>query len=243
MMFQFTNRILLKSLMAVAILGEIGDRATAQVPTQPSIQSASKTSLAPEATDRSSANKLIHSKSTKTSPAIDRRNTATSAAQPTPGTTNNKSSFFPNLPPANTSNPNNTAKGQVTEPIKLVLKLTEKQVYVYQGEQVLNKYPVAIGKAGWETPIGEWKVLEMIKNPGWTNFKNGKVIKPGPQNPLGERWIGFWTDGKDTIGFHGTPDVKSVGTAASHGCVRMFNQDVRVLFDLVKVGTPVQVVR
>jgi lipoprotein-anchoring transpeptidase ErfK/SrfK len=60
---------------------------------------------------------------------------------------------------------------------------------------------------------------------------------------LGERWIGFWTDGQDTIGFHGTPNVKSIGTAASHGCVRMYNQDVRVLFDLVKVGTPVQVIK
>ncbi len=46
----------------------------------------------------------------------------------------------------------------------MVLKLTEKHVYVYQGERVVNKYPVAIGKPGWETPVGEWKVLEMIKN-------------------------------------------------------------------------------
>jgi lipoprotein-anchoring transpeptidase ErfK/SrfK len=137
----------------------------------------------------------------------------------------------------------NTATNSVSVPIKLVLKLQEKHVYVYRGEEVVNKYPVAIGKPGTETPTGEWKVMEMIKNPGWTNFKTGQVVKPGPTNPLGERWIGFWSDGKDVIGFHGTPDVKSIGTAASSGCVRMYNDDVRILFDLVKIGTPVRVVR
>ncbi|MDE5115063.1 MAG: L,D-transpeptidase, partial [Trichodesmium sp. St15_bin1_1] len=55
------------------------------------------------------------------------------------------------------------------------------------------------------------------------------------------RWIGFWTDGKDTIGFHGTPTVQSIGSAASHGCVRMYNEDVINLFQKVQVGTQVVV--
>jgi lipoprotein-anchoring transpeptidase ErfK/SrfK len=130
----------------------------------------------------------------------------------------------------------------VMETVSLVLNLKEKHVYVYKGDKVLTKYPVAIGKKGWETPLGEWQVMEKVVNPGWTSFKDGSVIKPGKNNPLGERWIGFWTDGKDVIGFHGTPNVKSIGTAASHGCVRMLNRDVKALFPLVKVGTTVKVV-
>jgi lipoprotein-anchoring transpeptidase ErfK/SrfK len=135
-----------------------------------------------------------------------------------------------------------TSQPPTTELVTLTLKLKEKKVYVYKDGKVVANYPVAIGKKGWETPTGEWYVMEKITNPGWTSFKNGSVISPGKQNPLGERWIGFWTDGKDVIGFHGTPDVKSVGKAVSHGCVRMFDKDVKALFPMVKVGTTVKVV-
>jgi lipoprotein-anchoring transpeptidase ErfK/SrfK len=135
-----------------------------------------------------------------------------------------------------------TTQPPVENVINLVLKLKEKRVYVYKGDKLLKRYPVAIGKKGWETPTGEWQVMEKIKNPAWTSFKTGEVFPAGAENPLGSRWIGFWTDGQDVIGFHGTPNVKSIGTAASHGCVRMLNRDVKALFPLVKVGTTVKVV-
>jgi lipoprotein-anchoring transpeptidase ErfK/SrfK len=135
-----------------------------------------------------------------------------------------------------------TSKPPIADLVTLTLKLKEKKVYVYKDGKVIANYPVAIGKKGWETPTGEWYVMEKITNPGWTSFKNGSVISPGKKNPLGERWIGFWTDGKDVIGFHGTPDTSSVGKAVSHGCVRMFDKDVKALFPLVKVGTTVKVV-
>ena len=135
-----------------------------------------------------------------------------------------------------------TSQPPTAELVTLTLKLKEKKVYVYKDGKAIANYPVAIGKKGWETPTGEWYVMEKITNPGWTSFKNGSFISPGKKNPLGERWIGFWTDGKDTIGFHGTPDVNSVGKAVSHGCVRMFDKDVKALFPLVKVGTTVKVV-
>ncbi len=125
------------------------------------------------------------------------------------------------------------------EEIRLILKLKQRKLYVYQGESLLNTYRVAVGKTKWETPTGNFKVMDMIKNPGWTNFKTGKRIPPGPNNPLGERWIAFWTDGNDYIGFHGTPNRDSVGQAVSHGCVRMYNEDVRELYDLVTLGTEV----
>ncbi len=145
-------------------------------------------------------------------------------------------------PVPNSTTPTTTAEPPVADVVNLVLKLQERRVYVYRGQKLLAKYPVAIGKKDWETPIGEWQVMEKAKNPGWTNFKNGKVIKAGKDNPLGERWIAFWTDGQDLIGFHGTPDVKSIGKAVSHGCVRMYNRDVKALYPLVKVGTIVKVV-
>ena len=135
-----------------------------------------------------------------------------------------------------------TDRSSVEDVVNLVLKLKEKRVYVYKGTKLLKRYPVAIGKKGTETPTGEWQVMEKIKNPAWTSFRTGEVFAPGRENPLGSRWIGFWTDGKDMIGFHGTANVKSVGTAASNGCVRMFNRHVKALFPLVKVGTTVKVV-
>ena len=101
-------------------------------------------------------------------------------------------------------------------------------------------FPVAVGKSGWETPTGQFEVFEQIVEPGWTSPFDGAVVPPGSDDgPLGARWIGFWTDGTDVIGFHGTPNRESVGTAASHGCVRMYNEDIRKMFDMVAMGTPV----
>jgi len=124
---------------------------------------------------------------------------------------------------------------------QLVIKLRERRVYVYQKNQVLAKYPIAIGRAGWETPTGNYKVSQKESNPAWENPFTGKVIPPGTDNPLGVAWIGFWTDGRNQIGFHGTPQENLVGQAVSHGCVRMRNKDVTALFEQVEVGTPVKV--
>jgi L,D-transpeptidase ErfK/SrfK len=121
----------------------------------------------------------------------------------------------------------------------LVLKLKERKVYVYQDKKVITQFQVAVGKKGWETPTGRFQVKEMLRDPVWKSPWTGQVASPGPNSPLGERWIGFWSDGKNSIGFHGTPAENSLGRAASHGCVRMRNRDVKVLFDLVQVGTPV----
>ena len=125
--------------------------------------------------------------------------------------------------------------------IRLVIKLQKRRVYVYEGDRLKTSYPIAVGKEGWETPTGEFSVIQMVENPLWEHPFTGEIIPPGPDNPLGNRWIGFWTDGTNIIGFHGTPNEETVGNAASHGCIRMFNQDVLALFSLVKIGTPVTV--
>ncbi len=126
--------------------------------------------------------------------------------------------------------------------VHLVIKLSDRRVYVYDHDQVKTSFPVAIGRVGWETPTGSYQVLQMLRNPAWQHPFTGEVMPPGADNPLGSRWIGFWTDGTNFIGLHGTPNAESVGTPASHGCVRMYDQDVVKLFERVKVGTPVQVV-
>lgn len=139
--------------------------------------------------------------------------------------------YQPKLPPISPILP------APVEEVRLVLKLGKRRVYVYQGNQLKTSYPVAIGRKGWETPTGRFEVLSMLQNPGWTHPFTRQVVPPGPNNPLGERWIAFWSNGKQAIGFHGTPDRASIGKAASHGCVRMYNEDIRELYNLVTPGT------
>jgi lipoprotein-anchoring transpeptidase ErfK/SrfK len=171
---------------------------------------------------------------------------ASRIAQPTTAikvvTPTNRNSIVSN----NNPTPANTQVAAKSLPpiadVNIVLKLKERKVYVYRGSQIVASYPVAIGKKGRETPTGEWQVMETLVNPGWTNFNTGKMMPPGKNNPLGSRWIGFWTDGKDTIGLHGTNQPNSIGKAVSNGCVRMYDKDVQALYPLVKVGTIVRVV-
>lgn len=127
-------------------------------------------------------------------------------------------------------------------PVRLELRLGERRVYVLRGDTEVASYPVAVGKPGWETPTGTFQVIQKVENPMWQNPWSGEVRPAGEDSALGLRWIGFWSDGKDTIGFHGTPTVNSIGQAASHGCVRMYNEDVVALFEQVELGTPVTVV-
>lgn len=123
--------------------------------------------------------------------------------------------------------------------VRLVIRLRDRQVDLYQGEEVAVSYPIAIGKSGWETPTGTFAVLRKTVDPAWQHPFTGEVVPPGPDNPLGVRWIGFWSDGENFIGFHGTPNEELIGQAVSHGCIRMRNADVIALFEQVEVGTPV----
>ncbi|WP_427158733.1 L,D-transpeptidase [Aliinostoc sp. HNIBRCY26] len=124
---------------------------------------------------------------------------------------------------------------------QVVVDLSDRRTYVYQGDLVVASYPIAVGKKGWETPTGTFVVDDMQHDPIWRHPITGKVFPAGSDSPLGERWIGFWSDGRNQIGFHGTPDVHLLGTAISHGCLRMRNADVRLLYDQVGIGTTVVV--
>ena len=121
----------------------------------------------------------------------------------------------------------------------LIVDLSDRQVYLMQnGAQVAN-YEIAVGQAGWETPTGQFHVINMLTDPVWQHPFTGEIFPAGADNPLGSRWISFWTDGIHQIGFHGTNQDDLIGQAVSHGCIRMRDRDVQALYDQVAIGTPV----
>lgn len=124
----------------------------------------------------------------------------------------------------------------------LLLRLSERRLYRVRNGVVLASYPVAVGRADWQTPTGTFAVFQKRSHPAWEHPFTGTVVPPGPDNPLGARWIGFWSDGHHAIGFHGTPQADLIGQAVSHGCVRLRNEDIIALYEQVSLGTRVVVV-
>ena len=118
-------------------------------------------------------------------------------------------------------------------------------VSVFRRGDLVKTYKVAVGEPKYPTPTGRFDVQSMQKNPTWNVPKSewagdlaGEVIPGGdPKNPLVARWIGF----NGSVGFHGTKSIGSLGSAASHGCVRMRPDDVIDLYERVQPGTPVLV--
>jgi L,D-transpeptidase ErfK/SrfK len=119
------------------------------------------------------------------------------------------------------------------------------------GSRVVHTYPIGIGKVGWATPAGTTKVVSKRRNPWWTppasvrreHAAEGDPlparVPPGPDNPLGTRAMNL---GWDSYLIHGTNKPAGVGLRASHGCIRMYPEDIEVLFERVAVGTRVTVV-
>jgi L,D-transpeptidase ErfK/SrfK len=155
---------------------------------------------------------------------------------------------------------------EVVVPTQFVLPLAERKgivvniaamrIYYFPpvkpGEkQVVYTHPIGIGKVGWSTPEGTTKVVSKEKNPVWRptdsiraeHKKNGDilpaVVPAGPDNPLGNR---KFTLGWPSYLIHGTNKPYGVGLRSSHGCMRLYPEDVERLFDMVPVGTPVTVV-
>jgi lipoprotein-anchoring transpeptidase ErfK/SrfK len=105
-------------------------------------------------------------------------------------------------------------------------------------------YDIAVGQVGLETPAGIYHIQDKQVNPSWhvpdsdwAGDLAGQVIPPGPSDPLKARWMGIF----DGAGIHGTDDTSSIGSAASHGCVRMNIPDVIDLYDRVEVGDPIYI--
>jgi lipoprotein-anchoring transpeptidase ErfK/SrfK len=129
----------------------------------------------------------------------------------------------------------------------LYLNQAARQVALIEGGEVVRSWPVAVGMGGSPTPTGTFTVGAKRYEPTWYNPAQDRwgadmpaQMGPGPDNPLGARAINWNRNGRDTlIRFHGTPNESSVGEAASRGCVRMFNEDVIELYDLVSTGTTI----
>lgn len=126
-------------------------------------------------------------------------------------------------------------------PVELMLSLGLRVLEVRVPGEDPVFYEVAVGQADWQTPQGKFAVINKLENPAWQHPITKDEIAPGPENPLGTRWIGFWSDGQAQIGFHGTNQEDLIGEAVSHGCVRMRNQDIEALYQHVGVGTSVEV--
>ncbi len=128
-------------------------------------------------------------------------------------------------------------------PALITISRARKQLRLYRHLKLVKTYEVAVGKAGNETPAGRYAIQNKEKNPAWhapdsawAGELAGQVIPPGdPRNPLKARWMGFY----DGAGIHGTGDPGSVGTNASHGCIRMRIPEVIELYEKVPVKTPV----
>ena len=120
---------------------------------------------------------------------------------------------------------------------RLIVNIPARKIALVEDGKVLKVYPVAVGKKSTPSPSGTFHIASHVVNPTYTH--EGKVVGPGPSNPVGTRWMSLGFKG---YGVHGTNHPESVGHAASHGCIRLRNHDVEELFELVRVGDEVDLI-
>lgn len=124
-----------------------------------------------------------------------------------------------------------------TQPSRTVLvSIPDRQLAVLEDGQVIATFPVAVGAAVSPSPVGEFQIVTRVANP--TYYRPGNVIPAGKNNPVGTRWLGLSHKG---YGIHGTNVPKSIGHAASHGCIRLRNEDIERLFTMLRVGDVVEI--
>ena len=132
-----------------------------------------------------------------------------------------------------------TATAQVAPVVKrvIVVSLEDRKLALVEDGKVKKVYTVAVGKPSTPSPSGTFTIARRVKNPTYSH--NGKTVLPGPGNPVGTRWMGLSVKG---YGIHGTNEPKSIGKAASHGCIRMAQKDLEEMYELVSVGDTVELV-
>lgn len=139
--------------------------------------------------------------------------------------------------------PKVTSKEVASEyPSYLTLDRSTFTLRLWKDLKLAKTYTVAVGMEGLETPEGTYEIQEKEENPvwhvpesDWAGDLAGQTIPPGPSNPIKARWMAIY----EGAGIHGTEETESLGSAASHGCVRMAISDVEELYDQVEVGTPI----
>ncbi len=128
-------------------------------------------------------------------------------------------------------------------PVVLTVDRRGFKISLFKNLKRVTTYPIAVGQAGLETPAGLYEIQNKAVNPAWhvpnsawAGSLAGQVIPGGaPNNPIVARWLGVY----DGVGVHGTTARGSIGTNASHGCIRMLVEDVEKLYDQVPLGTPI----
>jgi len=118
----------------------------------------------------------------------------------------------------------------------IVISIPDRKLVLLQNGTVKRVYPVAVGKPTTPSPVGQFTIIRRISDPTYAH--GGKVVAPGPKNPVGSRWMGLSTKG---YGIHGTNEPGSIGKAASHGCIRMGKANLEELYELVEVGDTVEI--
>ena len=130
-------------------------------------------------------------------------------------------------------------------PSYIVVDRSDFKLSYYSHLHLAHTYSIAVGQQGLQTPAGLHSIVDKevdpawhVPNSSWAGSLAGQVIPPGPQDPLVARWMGIDEQGD---GIHGTNEPGSIGSAASHGCIRMLVSDVIQLYSITPVGTPVYV--
>ena len=129
----------------------------------------------------------------------------------------------------------NVSSHAQTQPRRtLLISIADRKLAVVENGAVKKIYPIAVGKHSTPSPTGSFLIVDRVIDP--TYYHPNVVVPPGPHNPLGTRWIGLSEKG---YGIHGTNAPKSIGKAASHGCIRMAQPDLEELFSQTRVGDTV----
>jgi L,D-transpeptidase ErfK/SrfK len=121
---------------------------------------------------------------------------------------------------------------------QIIINLPSRTLQLYSGTTISKEYPVAIGKSATPTPVGNFYIFDKERDPVWIPPGRDYVVLSGPDNPLGYRWMEFFP----LYGVHGTNAPWTIGMAVSNGCVRMREEDVEELFDIVSIGTPINII-
>jgi lipoprotein-anchoring transpeptidase ErfK/SrfK len=128
-----------------------------------------------------------------------------------------------------------TSARQRTRRVVLV-SLADRRLAVIEDGSVLAYFPVAVGAAASPSPTGEFEIVNRVANPAY--YHAGIVLDASENSPVGTRWIGLNVKG---YGIHGTNAPRSIGRAASHGCIRLTNRDVERLYAMLRVGDVVEI--
>lgn len=118
----------------------------------------------------------------------------------------------------------------------VVVSVVDRQLAVVESGIVIARFPVAVGAPDSPSPSGAFRIISRVTNP--TYYHPGAVIPSGKNNPVGTRWLGLSQKG---YGIHGTNAPRSIGRAASHGCIRLRNREMERLFSLVRIGDAVEI--